>query len=294
MAKKTTHVAVIAHAGKTFGGGLVELHQALAAAGVSAPDWYEVDKSKKAPKAVRKAVEKGAKLVFVWGGDGMVQHCATGLAGTGVAMAILPAGTANLLATEFEIPKNIEEAVAIGLSGKTKKLDAGLINGEHFLVMAGTGFDATIMDDVNAKAKELVGRVAYFTSTLKAMAMKRVHAEVVLDGEVFFEGKASMILFGNIGTITAGAPVFPHANPSDGWLEVGVVTAKNAWQWMRVFGRVATGKVEKSPFISFARAKHADVYLRSARPFELDGGTRDKAKHLVLDIAPRAITLCIP
>mgnify|MGYP000034054683 CR=1 FL=1 len=74
-------VAVVAHSGKTLGGGLDELRSVLAHAGVDTPLWYEVPKSKKAPARVRKAIDKGADLVFVWGGDGMVQRCIDTLAG---------------------------------------------------------------------------------------------------------------------------------------------------------------------------------------------------------------------
>ena len=97
-------VAVIAHTGKTMGGGLVELRRLLEAEGVADPLWYEVPKSRKAPKRVRHALDEGAELVFVWGGDGMVQRCADVLAGTEATMAILPAGTANLFASNLGHP----------------------------------------------------------------------------------------------------------------------------------------------------------------------------------------------
>src|SRR3954470_19760086 len=66
-------VAVIAHQKKSLGGGLDELRRLLADEGVGKLLWYEVPKSKKAPKQVRKALKEGADLVLVWGGDGMVQ-----------------------------------------------------------------------------------------------------------------------------------------------------------------------------------------------------------------------------
>ena len=68
-------VAVVAHAGKTFGEGLVGLRRALESAGIDDPLWYEVPKSRKAPKQVRRAIDEGAELVFAWGGDGTVQRC---------------------------------------------------------------------------------------------------------------------------------------------------------------------------------------------------------------------------
>ena len=115
---RSGRVAVVAHSGKSLGGGLPELRDELAAAGVADPLWFEVPKSKMAPKQVRKALEAGADLVFVWGGDGMVQRCVDAMAGSDAALAIVPAGTANLFASNLEIPKDIRAAVAIGLAGR--------------------------------------------------------------------------------------------------------------------------------------------------------------------------------
>ena len=118
-------VAVIAHSGKTLGGGLSELRRLLGAEGVKDPLWTEVPKSRKAPAQVRRALEEGAELVFAWGGDGMVQRCIDVLAGSKARLAIIPAGTANLFATSLGIPKDIEQAVGIGLHGEHRSLDVG-------------------------------------------------------------------------------------------------------------------------------------------------------------------------
>jgi diacylglycerol kinase (ATP) len=67
-------VAVVAHARKSFGGGLAELRRVLAREGVTDPLWYEVRKSRKAPRYARRAAAEGADLMFVWGGDGTVQR----------------------------------------------------------------------------------------------------------------------------------------------------------------------------------------------------------------------------
>ena len=138
-------VAVVAHAGKTFGGGLGELREVLARAGIADPLWYEVTKSRKAPKYARRALTQGAEVIFVWGGDGTVQRCIDAVAGTGAALAILPAGTANLLATNLQVPADMTEAVRVGLHGDRRRLDTGSVNGEHFAVMAGAGFDARMI-----------------------------------------------------------------------------------------------------------------------------------------------------
>src|SRR3954449_10603993 len=102
-----TTVAVVAHSEKHLDGGLPELRTLLADAGVADPLWFEVAKSKRAPKRARLAVEQGADLVLVWGGDGMVQRTVDALAGSNATVGILPAGTANLLATNLGIPMNL-------------------------------------------------------------------------------------------------------------------------------------------------------------------------------------------
>src|SRR5260370_12664336 len=110
-------VGVVVNKNKTFGGGLSALRRILAAEGHDRLIWYEVAKSRKAGKAVRRAVRDGATLLFVWGGDGMVQRCIDSVRGLDVDLAILPAGTGNLLATDLGIPKDIQKAVDIGTNG---------------------------------------------------------------------------------------------------------------------------------------------------------------------------------
>src|SRR4051794_27729947 len=120
-------VAVVAHRRKSLGGGLDELRRLITDEGVDDLAWYEVPKSRKAPKRVRKAIEAGTDLLIVWGGDGMVQRTMDALAdtrgGAKVPVAIIPAGTANLLATNLGIPHDLEQAVRIAFHGSRRKLD---------------------------------------------------------------------------------------------------------------------------------------------------------------------------
>ncbi len=293
MARKT--VAVVAHSGKNLGGGLTELRRVLRQAGHPKPIWREVSKSRKAPRAVRRAVKKGARLIFVWGGDGMVQRCIDALAGSKkVELAILPAGTANLLATNLGIPKQIAEAVAVGLHGARRTLDAGVINGERFAVMGGAGFDAIMMRNADGARKKRLGRLAYFRSGVQAMRAPAVQMTVRVDGADWFDGKASAVLFGNVGTVTGGLKLFRHASADDGLLEVGVVTARSVGQWLRVLSRVARGRPEGSPFVQMTRGKKIVVRLSRKIAYQADGGVRPPAKRLKVRIDANALTVRTP
>ena len=295
----TEHVAVLAHRKKTLhGAGLDALRETLAAAGVEDPLWYEVSKSRKAPKRARAAVEASADLVLVWGGDGMVQRSADALAGSGVPVALLPAGTANLLASNLGIPARLDAAVTTALHGDRRTLDLGLLSAgdvrEHFAVMAGAGFDAELVGGADRRAKARLGKLAYFRAGMSGIRGPVVTARVKVDGRPWYEGPASCVLLGNVGRITGGVPAFDDADPADGRLEVGVATATGVLQWARTLGRTAFGRSDASKFVRITRGRRITVKLTEPLPVELDRGARGGARKLTATAAPGALTVCVP
>jgi YegS/Rv2252/BmrU family lipid kinase len=288
-----TSVGVLAHSAKTLGGGLEELRTTLATHGIDDPMWYEVPKSRLAPERAKKLLKKGADLIFVWGGDGTVQRVIDAVAGAPVAVAILPAGTANLFATNLGIPKDIAEAVEIGLNGPRRQLDVGLMNGERFGVMAGTGLDALMIRDADAGLKDKIGRLAYVWTGAKNVRRSSVKMRIDVDGATWFKGKASCLLVGNVGDVIGGISAFSDAQPDDGRLNIGVVTASGAIEWLRTLSRSAVGDVQGSPFVETTTGEVFDVRLDKAIPYELDGGVRKKAKRLKCKVEPAAVTICV-
>jgi diacylglycerol kinase (ATP) len=286
-------VAVVAHAEKRLDGGLPALRRVLAAEGVEDPLWYEVPKAKLAPDRVRRALDEGADLVFAWGGDGTVRRCLGELAGTDATLAVLPAGTANLFATNLGIPRDLEEAVAIGLRGDRRRLDVGRFGKERFGVMAGVGFDASMIRGAEA-LKERIGRAAYVVSGSRNLREDAFDAEIEVDGTEWFDGRATCILLGNVGELFGGVEVFPDAEPDDGQLELGVVTAEGIAQWARTLARTATGDPTRSPFVRATKARRVKVGLDRKVRYELDGGDRAKVRDFKAKIEPGALQLCVP
>src|SRR5262249_39626669 len=129
----------------------------------------------------------------------MVQRCAHEAAGSGVPLAIIPAGTANVLASNLGIPKDLEAAAAIGLDGARRMLDLGIVNGEHFAVMAGAGLDAAMIRDADAGLKDRIGRAAYIVTGAKNLRTNSVRAHITVDGDDFYDGEVSCVLAGNVG-----------------------------------------------------------------------------------------------
>ena len=289
-------IAVVAHARKTLGGGLDELRRRLTGAGVDDLLWFEVPKSRKAPKQVRKALKAGVDLLVVWGGDGMVQRSidVVARAKAKTPVAIMPAGTGNLLATNLGIPADLERAVDIALHGRRHRIDLGRLGGEHFGVMAGVGFDGAMINEADRKLKDRLGKLAYVWTGLRHVNGEAATAKIKVDGTTWFEDEASCVLIGNVGRITGGIHAFDDARPDDGWLDVGVATAQGALQWARALGTMAVGRSDRSPFVRTTRARRIEVTLRSKMEYELDGGARSTTKRFSATVVPRAVKVCVP
>ncbi len=287
-------VAVVAHTGKSTGGGLPELRRVLAREGINDPLWYEVSKSRQAPKQVRRALARGAQVIFAWGGDGLAQRCVDTLAGTDATLAIVPAGTANLLASNLGIPREIPAAVEVGLSGIRRRIDVGTVNGECFAVMAGVGFDARMIDAADGMLKDTLGRIAYIWTGTRNLRAPSFDVRIKVDAADWYHGSASCILLANVGRLFAGIEIFERARPDDGLLELGVVSADGPVEWVRTLARTVAGSPDASPFVHTTRGRTVKIKLSRKVLYELDGGARTKTKRLKIKIRSGAIAIATP
>ena len=230
----------------------------------------------------------------MWGGDGIVQRCIDAVGDAPVVLAILPAGTGNLLARNLDIPIDLAQAVDVGLHGAHRTIDVGRVNGERFAVMAGTGLDALMIRDADRSMKDRFGRAAYVWTGAKHLKMPPFRARIEVDGTPWFDGKAGCILVGNVGKVLGGVEAFDDVSPEDGLLELGVVTAKGITQWTRALVRTAVGSADRSKFVQTTKAKKIKIKLDRKMPYELDGGDEKPVDRLKIRVEPAAVTICVP
>ncbi|MPZ04359.1 sphingosine kinase, partial [Micrococcus luteus] len=115
----------------------------------------------------RQALDAGARLVIAAGGDGTVRTVAEQLAGTDVALGVVPLGTGNLLARNLDLPINdVEQCLRIAVGGRQRRIDTvdvrfthedGRVTRQTFTVIGGAGYDADIMGDTKDELKSLAG-----------------------------------------------------------------------------------------------------------------------------------------
>jgi YegS/Rv2252/BmrU family lipid kinase len=291
-------IGVVVHAEKTLGGGLEELRSALADAGHADPPWYEVSKSKKAPKAIRTMVkDDGVDRVLVWGGDGTVRRAIDTIISRKLdaSIAILPAGTANLLATNLDIPIDLRAAVEIAVHGEARPIDVGEMNGAYFAVMAGAGFDALMIRDAEDNAlKERFGKAGYVVAGIRNRDVSPAVATIEVDGELWYHGDASCVLVANVGTILGGLKAFPDASPVDGRLNVGVVSARSASEWLRLMASATMRRAATSSLTEMVTASELTISFDRSLPWEVDGGDRKRTATYEVRCVPQAIRICQP
>ncbi len=259
------------------------------------PMWFEVPKSKRAPKAVRKALEAGADLVFVWGGDGMVQRSIDVLAGSDATVAILPAGTANVFATNLGIPKDLAVAVEIGLHGARRQFDVGSINGEHFAVMAGAGFDALMIRDAGGILKDRMGRAAYIwtgAKNLRAAARPHPHPgrrrQVVHGQHELRAGGERRDADGRAHGVPGGGARRRRAGDRRRHCVRGAGSGSVRWRAPRRAKRRSRRSCAGRAGTKF------DIRFAEKTAYELDGGDRKPKARLRVKVHPNAITVCVP
>ncbi len=287
------NLAVVAHTEKLTKSVSRQLKAALADHGVAAT-WYEIEKGSAATAAAKKAIKHGADVVLACGGDGTVRAASQALVGTDVALAVMPAGTANLFASALDLPSKPADIVELILSSSLRTLDTGVCNDMTFNVMAGAGFDAAMIDSAEDD-KEKLGTLAYLRAGAKqARGRKPFAVEVTIDGSCAFEGSATCVLVGNIGTLKGGVEAFPDASPTDGKLDIGVITASGAREWVGLMVTAVRHKQRLSGHAHLSSGTEVSMRFDTKHRFELDGGVKGRTKRLDFTIKPSSLVVCAP
>jgi diacylglycerol kinase (ATP) len=266
---------------------------ALAAAGLDAR-WLETTRDDPGQGLTRRAVAEGVDLVMAQGGDGTVMACVTGLAGTEVPLAVLPGGTGNLLATNLDIPSDLDGAVEVALHGERRRLDVAAMGDDRFVVMGGIGFDAAMLRDADPRLKARLGAVAYVVSGLGHLRRRVARFELRLDDGPPIRRAGQGVLVGNLGRLQGGLQIMPDARPDDGLLDVAVLRTGALADWLRLAVRVLLRRRRKDPELEVFRARRVEVRCDRPQPVERDGEPAPATDRLVVEVVPRALTLCVP
>ncbi|MDQ1739926.1 MAG: hypothetical protein QOE53_1578 [Pseudonocardiales bacterium] len=254
------------------------------------PAWYETTEDDTGAGQTAAAITAGARLVLVCGGDGTVAACAGALAGTEVAMAVVPVGTGNLLARNLGIPLELPEALEVAFGAEERVIDVLEAAEQRFVVMAGLGFDAALIRDTDDDLKDRLGWLAYVGGLTRALRRSpRARFTITLDDGEPVRTTAIGVLVGNVGQLEAGITLMPDASPDDGQLDVLVLTPRRVKDWPALAWRILRRRPDAGPQAEISRGKQVRISSPVAVPIEFDGDFRGEATELQVEVLPAAL-----
>lgn len=267
--------------------------------GWAEPLWLETTENDPGHAMARTALEAEVDLVIAAGGDGTVRAVCAELAGTGVAVGVVPVGTGNLLARNLGLPLDHEDAIEVALTGYDRAMDLVRIDGDdlptdRFAVMAGLGLDAAVVGDAPAILKARVGWAAYVVSIARNVSFPAVRVEISVDGGLPETHRARMVVIGNVGHLHGGLPLLPDAAPDDGYLDVVLFAPRRVTEWPRLAWRVLRRSRKHDDQLTHWRGRSVVVRAADPVPRQLDGDLLPEGRELRAEVEPGTLIVRVP
>jgi diacylglycerol kinase (ATP) len=241
-------------------------------------DIFQTAAAGDAQRAAREAVAHGYRAVLAVGGDGTVGEVITGLAGTDVPIGIIAKGTANQVASNLGIPRDIEAAVEVAVNGLPAPIDLGqLDDGRYFALAAGAGWDAAVMANATREMKDKWGFGAYIVAGLRVGVKPPRHRyRIIADGKEM-KVRAAMVLLANMGQFVANAmppvqlTVAPDVSYQDGKLDVCIFAPRTVADVAALALRVLRGRFSGDERLIYFQASEITVHADPPAVTEIDG-----------------------
>ncbi|QIK76505.1 diacylglycerol kinase [Nocardioides piscis] len=189
----------------------------------------------------RACVSDGVEALVVCGGDGLVHLGAQAVAGTGVPLGIIPAGTGNDVARYFGLPRKDPVAAADRvIASRTRTIDLARAGSKVFVTVLAAGFDAV----VNERANEMSwprGQMRYNIATLAELRTFRpLRFSLDLDGRAL-SLDAMVVAVGNGPSYGGGLRIAEGALLDDGLLDVVIIKEMTKAKLVRTYPRLFSG-----------------------------------------------------
>lgn len=251
------------------------------------------------PALAKAAAEAGADVVAAYGGDGTVMDVARGLMETDIPVAILPAGTANVMSVELGVPQTLEAALTLasGESATVRAVDMGMVNNEHyFMLRVGLGLEAEMTVNTPREEKQRLGRLAYFkTAILSLINSNPVRYQLTIDGKQINARGITCVICnsGNVGV--PNLSFAPGIDVSDGLFDVLVMRERRtlltvAWSTLRS----VLPNAEKDGTLPHYTGREITVRTQPAQVIGIDGEHLEIPFPFTVKVIPKAAKVIVP
>jgi diacylglycerol kinase (ATP) len=287
--------------------------------------WRETSKPKEAIKIARQAVERGVKVVVAAGGDGTINEVANGLLGSDTALGVLPIGTTNAWAMQMGIPAlnpvlqsarvaklmtDLEKRIAYPLpanyyrrvlldaakvliEGRTISVDVGEVSGRYFLLWAGIGLDAAVVESISPADKKILGSWAYLLPALRTVR-RYFSTEICLslDGKVT-KTSTPLIIISNIQLYGGLFAIGAKACVNDGKLDVCVFKGDGFFTFVQHALKVLSRQHLRDPKIEYYQCSEMSIEAARILPVHVDGEPFTETP-VTIRAVPSALKVIVP
>ncbi len=246
----------------------------------------------------REAVARGARVVIAAGGDGTVSGVSDALVGTGVALGILPRGTANSLSVCLGIPQDLAGACDVLTAGATRTIDCARVGERMMVLLATAGFAADAIGNADPDTKSRFGKLAYLLSGIEQMGTHEPFSlELAVDGHLL-HCTASAVTVANVAPPTTVLAQGPSViSMDDGLLDVTIVAARDVPEAvttaMHLWRTAAAGLPADRDNVGYLRCTEVTVTATPPQKLVVDGELVGETPFTVR-VLPRALTVLAP
>lgn len=215
----------------------------------------------KAPKqAIKKAKQCKNKynIIIAAGGDGTVNEVVNGMVCGKAALGIISLGTANALATEFKIPRDVKEACKFIANKKPKRIDVGKVNSHYFLLCCGVGFDAKVVKDVDLRFKQQTGTLLFHLNVIKNLfTYDMPKLRIIIDGKIT---NGYTVIVQNSRHYGGRYVLLEQAKIDDGLLDIMVIEKNSPFVVLQaILSGIFLGKLISFDDISIYKGKKIEI-----------------------------------
>jgi diacylglycerol kinase family enzyme len=242
----------------------------------------------------RKAVEKGADILLVVGGDGAVNTVGSQLVGSQTALGVIPSGSGNGFARHFGIPMDIRKAIAVLAKAEPRAIDVGFADDKPFFVTCSLAWDASLVEAF--EKSPIRGILPYvFAAVYQFFEYKPQVFRVNLDDREELHIEDPMLFTAaNLTQYGGGAMIAPGASADDGLLQL-VTLRKRDLPWvLPMLGSVFNGTIDRLDRIGTHSFETMVVSRKTAGPMQLDGELIQAPAEVRICVHPRALKVLVP
>ena len=242
--------------------------------------------------AEKLARECAEPIVFAVGGDGTVNEVGRGLLGSDKVLGILPCGSGDGLARCLGISHRITRAISLAENGRQLPLDVGYINGKPFFSVCGVGFDADVSKRFAESGRR--GVITYIEEAYKLWrTFKPAQFSISIDGRQWSQ-EAVLITVGNSNQWGNEAKVTPHADISDGILDITVLDMFHNIELPHLATMLMVGNCDASSRVHCYRGKSIVIERETDGAVHFDGDWFITGSRIEIDIHPAELKVLAP